>query len=94
MKVKIRRMSPLRRLLEARGIHTIRALRERTGLTSQQCWNLWHGKVGVGRKTAQLLHDRCDIPYEDLMSLPPVPHASRFGKKPRQQPPAEGPAHE
>jgi hypothetical protein len=90
MNVTVRRMSPLQRLLETHGIHTIRRLRELTGLTSQQCWNLWHGRVGVGRKTAQLLHDRCGIPYEELMRLPPVPHASRFGRPSPPHPPAEG----
>jgi hypothetical protein len=90
MKAKVRRMSPLRTLLEAHGIHTIRRLREVTGLSSQQCWNLWHGKVGVGRKTAVLLHERCGIPFDALMRLPPVPHAARSGQGRRKRPPAEG----
>jgi hypothetical protein len=44
--------------------------------------------VGVGRKTAQLLHERCGIPYEALMRLPSVPKS-----KPKQ-PPEEDTAHE
>jgi hypothetical protein len=95
MKAKVARMSPLRKLLEAHGVHTIRRLRELTGLTSQQCWNLWHGRVGVGRKTALRLHEQCGIPLDDLMRLPPVPHAARFGRRHKPQPPAEeGPTHE
>jgi hypothetical protein len=90
MKAKVRRMSPLRQLLEAKGIHTIRRLRELTGLSSQQCWNLWHGKVGVGRKTALLLHERCGIPFEELMRLPPVSHDARAGRGRRPRPPEEG----
>jgi len=93
MKGTVGRMTSLRGLLEAHGIHTIRRLRELTGLTSQQCWNLWHGKVGVGRKTALLLHERCGIPFDDLMRLPPVPHAERFGQRkmvPRSKPPTGG----
>jgi hypothetical protein len=87
MKATVRRMSPLRRLLEAHGIHTIRRLRELTELSSQQCWNLWHGKVGVGRKTANLLHERCGIPFEALMRLPPVSHQDRAGSGRRKRPP-------
>jgi hypothetical protein len=94
MKATVRPMFPLRRLLEAHGIHTIRRLRELTGLSSQQCWNLWHGKVGVGRKTANLLHERCGIPFDAMMQLPSVPHKDRAGgKRRRPQPPEGGPAH-
>lgn len=89
MKATVRRMSPLRHILETHGIHTIRRLRELTGLTSQQCWNLWHGRVGVGRKTANLLHERCGIPFDELMRLPPVPHTARFGKKTPKRPPPD-----
>jgi hypothetical protein len=64
-----------------------------TALSSQQCWNLWHGKVGVGRKTANLLHERCGIPFEALMQLPPVSHAARAGKRPRPRPPDEAMPH-
>jgi hypothetical protein len=86
MNATLRRMplyySELHKLLDAHGIHTIRQLRELTGLSSQQCWNLWHGKVGVGRATAKKLHELCGIPYEELMILPSVPKPKR--------PPSEG----
>jgi hypothetical protein len=81
--------SPLHKLLDDHGVHTIRRLRELTGLSSQQCWNLWHGKVGVGRKTAQLLHERCGIPYEALMRLPSVPKPKPKSTRPPEE---EGPA--
>jgi hypothetical protein len=74
--------SDLHRLLDEYGVHTIRQLQRDTGLSSQQCWNLWHGKVGVGRKTALLLHEKYEIPLERLMRLPPVP-------KPKPKPSAE-----
>jgi hypothetical protein len=64
--------SALHKLLDDYGIYTIRELCRRTGLSSQQGWNLWHGQQGVGKVTAQKLHEACGIPYEVLMSLPPV----------------------
>ena len=64
--------SELHKLLDEYGVHTIRQLRQDTGLSSQQCWNLWHGKVGVGRKTALLLERTYGIPLDRLMRLPPV----------------------
>ena len=92
MSVTVRPMplyySELHKLLDEYGIHTIRQLREMTGLSSQQCWNLWHGKVGVGRKTALLLEEKCGIPVDRLMRLPSVP------KPKAKEPPSEGPAHE
>jgi hypothetical protein len=73
-------------LLANYGIHTIRALRGRTGLSSQQCWNLWHGRRGVGRQTMKLLHERIGIPYEALQQVDaPLPRR----KRPAQPPPEE-----
>jgi hypothetical protein len=72
--------SELHKLLDEYGVHTIRQLRQDTGLSSQQCWNLWHGTVGVGRKTALLLEKTYGIPLDRLMRLPPVP--KRKGKQP------------
>jgi hypothetical protein len=71
--------SPLHKLLDDYGVHTIRQLCADTGLSSQQGWNLWHGKVGVGRKTALLLQKTYGIPLDRLLALPPVP-------KPRPKP--------
>jgi transcriptional regulator with XRE-family HTH domain len=81
----------LKSLLEQHGIHTIRELTHRTGLSRQQCWNLWHGYSGVGRATLKLLHETLKIPYDELLQVDPIPHAQR----PRRTRPAEeGPAHE
>jgi transcriptional regulator with XRE-family HTH domain len=75
--------SALHKLLDDHGIYTIRQLCALTGLSAQQGWNLWHGKVGVGRKTANLLHEKCRIPYEALMQLPSVPSVPRPEPKAR-----------
>jgi hypothetical protein len=86
MSVTVRPMplfySELHKLLDEYGVHTIRQLVRDTGLSSQQGWNLWHGKVGVGRKTAILLHETYGIPIDQLMRLPAVPKPKR---KPRRE---------
>ena len=89
MKAKLRRMT-LQEILEKHGIHTIRRLRELTGLSSQQCWNLWWGKSGVGRRTMQLLYERCGIPFEELARVDPVPRRQQPSKHSGE----EGAAHE
>lgn len=77
MSVTVRPMplyhSELHKLLDEYGVYRIRQLHQDTGLSSQQCWNLWHGTVGVGRKTALLLERTYGIPLDRLMRLPPVP---------------------
>jgi hypothetical protein len=88
MKAKLRRMT-LQKILERHGIHTIRRLRELTGLSSQQCWNLWWGKAGVGRRTMQLLHDRCNIPFDELASVDPVPRRPSPSKHQSKDNPTE-----
>jgi hypothetical protein len=72
--------SPLHKLLDEYRVYTIRQLCADTGLTSQQGWNLWHGKVGVGRKTAVLLNKTYGIPFDRLMELPSVPKPKPTGK--------------
>jgi transcriptional regulator with XRE-family HTH domain len=64
----------LQDILEKHGIHTIRKLCEETGLSRQRGWMLWHGKAGVGKATAKLLHDRLGIPLEELIEIDPVPY--------------------
>lgn len=65
----VRRMT-LQELLKQHNIHTIRELTHRTGLSRQQCWNLWWGEVGVGLETVKLLHERLpEIPLEDLIRI-------------------------
>lgn len=73
--------SPLQNLLQSRGVYTIRELRERTGFSSQQCWNLWWGVVNVGIDTAKRLHESCGIPYEELMNLPRITPPPRQPKQ-------------
>jgi T5orf172 domain len=74
------RPGSLRALLKQHGIHTIRELTHRTGLSRQQDWNLWWGEVGVGKATAKLLHEKLGIPAEELLQVDPVPRRPR---KPR-----------
>jgi transcriptional regulator with XRE-family HTH domain len=69
----------LQTLLQQHGITTIRELTHRTGLSRQQCWNLWHGQAGVGKETLKRLHERLGIPLEALLEVDPVPR-----RKPRQ----------
>ena len=100
MSVTLRRMpqyhSELHKLLDDYRVYTIRQLCEDTGLSSQQGWNLWHGKVGVGRKTALLLNDKYGIPFETLTKLKPAPKPKPTGKGKGkcQRPPEEADARE
>jgi hypothetical protein len=70
----------LQDILKAHGILAASELRRRlvdphgTPLLSRaQAWNLWAGKVGVGRRAMRMLHDHLGIPYEDLMEVDEVP---------------------
>jgi transcriptional regulator with XRE-family HTH domain len=80
----------LQDLLKQYGISTIRELTHRTGLSRQQCWNLWHAQAGVGKETLKRLHERLNIPLEDLLQVDPVPRRKREAResshlrKPRQ----------
>jgi transcriptional regulator with XRE-family HTH domain len=60
-------------LLQRHGIYTIRDLSRRTGLSSQQAWNLWHGVAGLGRRTMQRLHEKLGIPAEELLQVETPP---------------------
>jgi|Tabmets5t2r1_1033131.scaffolds.fasta_scaffold211138_1 hypothetical protein len=70
----------LKDLLKQRGILAASELRRRIvdeqgkPLWSRaQAWNLWSGKVGVGKETMRLLHDKLGISYDDLMEVDTVP---------------------
>jgi len=79
----------LQTLLRQHGITKIKELMHRTGLSRQQSWNLWHGYVGVGKATAKLLHERLEIPAEQLLQVDPVPARNRphtTPPKPRGRP--------
>ena len=69
----------LQTLLQQHEITTIRELTHRTGLSRQQCWNLWWGQAGVGKETLKRLHERLGIPLEALLEVDPVPR-----RKPRE----------
>lgn len=93
MPTKLRRMT-LRTVLERHGIRTIGEFTQRLrpdpgqqvpGLSRQQCWNLWHGYAGVGKRTIQLLNERLGIPVEELLRVKPIPHRER-PRRPRQRP--------
>jgi hypothetical protein len=71
----------LQTLLRQHGITRIKELMAATGLSKQQCWNLWHARTGVGKATAKLLHERLGIPAEPLLQIDPVP------ARPRTTPP-------
>ena len=73
----------LQTLLRQHGITTIKELTHRTGLSRQQSWNLWHGRVGVGKATAKRLHERLSIPAEQLLQIDPIPGV----KQPNMPPP-------
>jgi transcriptional regulator with XRE-family HTH domain len=62
-------------LLERYRVYTIRELSRRTGLSSQQAWQLWHGVVGLGRRNMQRLHEKLGIPADELLQVerPPRP---------------------
>jgi transcriptional regulator with XRE-family HTH domain len=72
MRTTLRRMT-LPELLQRYGIYTIRDFSRRTGLSSQQAWNLWHGAVGLGRRNMQRLHEKLGIPAEELLQVTPPP---------------------
>jgi transcriptional regulator with XRE-family HTH domain len=87
MRTTLMRMT-LPELLQRYGIHTIRELSRRTGLSSQQAWNLWHGAVGLGRRNIQRLHEKLGIPAEELLQVTPPPPRPKDGR-PRQRPTGE-----
>jgi transcriptional regulator with XRE-family HTH domain len=76
MRTTLRRMT-LPELLQRYGVYTIRDLSRRTGLSSQQAWNLWHGAVGLGRRNMQRLHEKLGIPAEELLQVERVPARKR-----------------
>jgi hypothetical protein len=90
MAVKTRRMY-LKDVLQKHGIYTIRDLRECSGLSSQYAFLLWWGMRGLGRKTIQLLHERCHIPLEELMQVKPGPGVRGGPRPPRKRPPETPP---
>jgi transcriptional regulator with XRE-family HTH domain len=101
MASRLSRMT-LPELLEQYRVYTIREFARRTGLSSQQAWNLWHGVVGLGRLNLQRLHEALGIPFEELMQVPRAKPANRreqISLRPPPKgrpstPPKEAPGHE
>jgi transcriptional regulator with XRE-family HTH domain len=81
MRTTLMRMT-LPKLLERYGIYTIRELSRRTGLSPQHAWNLWHAKVGLGRRNLQRLHEKLGIPAEELLQVTPPDPAQRKDREP------------
>jgi transcriptional regulator with XRE-family HTH domain len=76
----------LQAILKRHGITELRDFMERAGFTSrQQAWSLWHGEAGVGKVMAKRLHERLQIPLEELLEVDPVPYT-----KPRKRPSGRG----
>ena len=75
-------------LLERYRIYTIRELSRRTGISSKQAWNLWHGVVGLGRITIKRFHEKLGIPTDELLQVESPPPRPRG--RPRTWPPEEG----
>ena len=89
MRATVRGMT-LQTLLRQHGITRIKELRDRAGLSRQQSWNLWHGRVGIGKATAKRLHERLGIPAEQLLQIDPIPAVRRTDlppPRPRGRPP-------
>jgi transcriptional regulator with XRE-family HTH domain len=81
MRASIRAMT-LQTVLRRHGITTIKELTQRSGLSRQQNWRLWHGYDGVGKATALRLHERLGIPLEELLQVDPVPARKRTPRQP------------
>jgi transcriptional regulator with XRE-family HTH domain len=72
----------LQDILRQHQITTLREFTQRSGLSRQQAWSLWHAQAGVGKAMAKRLHERLQIPIEELIQVDPVPYL-----KPRKRPP-------
>jgi transcriptional regulator with XRE-family HTH domain len=67
----------LQTVLQQHGITTIRDFAQRTGLSRQHAWNLWHAQVGLGTEMVKRLHTHLGIPFEALLQVDPVPARPR-----------------
>jgi transcriptional regulator with XRE-family HTH domain len=91
MASRLSRMA-LPELLERYRVYTIREFARRTGLSSQQAWNLWHGVVGLGRLNLQRLHEALGIPFEELMQVERKKPATRREQTSLRPPPKGRPS--
>lgn len=51
---------------------TMKDIETALACTRQQAWNLWHGYTGAGKTVIARLHEKLNIPLEDLITLKPV----------------------
>jgi transcriptional regulator with XRE-family HTH domain len=63
----------LQELLKRHGITAIKDFAQRSELSRQHAWNLWHAQVGLGTEMLKRLHERLGIPLEELIQVDPVP---------------------
>jgi transcriptional regulator with XRE-family HTH domain len=75
----------LQDLLKRHGFTRIKDFAERAELSSQHAWNLWHAKVGVGTDMLKRLHERLEIPLEELIQIDPVPAPKRKPRPSRER---------
>jgi transcriptional regulator with XRE-family HTH domain len=74
----------LRDLLPQYGIPSMAKLCQRTGLTKQHAWLLWHGTIALSADMMRRLHAALDIPLEALMQVERAVPAKPPGRKPRR----------
>jgi transcriptional regulator with XRE-family HTH domain len=78
----------LRELLQQHGVTSIKEFARRMEFSRQQAWDLWHARAGVGRDMLKRLHERLQLPLEELIQIdpisPPKPRGSR-ARKPRDE---------
>jgi transcriptional regulator with XRE-family HTH domain len=75
------RCMKLQDILKEHGITELLDFMERAGITSrQQAWSLWRGEAGMGKAIAKRLHERLQIPLEELLEVDPVSYT-----KPRKR---------
>jgi transcriptional regulator with XRE-family HTH domain len=91
MPTTIKRMT-LPELLERYRVYTIRDFADRTGLSRQYAWNLWHGAANLGRRNLERLHEALGIPFDELMQVERKQPAKRREPKPLRPPPKGRPS--
>ena len=75
----------LQNLLMRYNVKTIAELAHKTGMSSQHAWNLWWGVTGIGRVMIERLHEKLDIPVDELLQVDPVKTPKPRGR-PRKHP--------
>jgi transcriptional regulator with XRE-family HTH domain len=79
-------------LLERYRVYTIRDFADRTGLSRQYAWNLWHGVAGLGRRNLERIHEALGIPFDELMQVERKKPTKRREQTPLRPPPKGRPS--